>query len=172
MFYRSDCIIECLVNNHVYEKKLSYSGRKGLSDEEFGLPDKRKYPMPDRDHVLYAIRFFNDCGTEDEKELADNIKFFAKKYNLNLANVNVGSGNRFSKYLTGKRVVLSDFKVGGIFLADDVKYLLESRDSWVSYAKGHFTSKQKKFLFSVGAAKDDIPDDGYIEVNWSKVPKE
>ena len=33
--------------------------RSELDDSEFGLPELRKYPMPDKDHVLSAIKFFN-----------------------------------------------------------------------------------------------------------------
>ena len=34
--------------------KLTSNKRKGLSKSEFGLPDERKYPMPDKAHAVNA----------------------------------------------------------------------------------------------------------------------
>jgi hypothetical protein len=34
--------------------KLSTSKRKSLSGSQFGLPEKRKYPMPDESHARNA----------------------------------------------------------------------------------------------------------------------
>lgn len=73
------------------EEKLSADERRC-----FGLPKKKKYPMPDEAHVRAAIRFFNHCDPEDEEELARNIKKYMKKYNMK--DVNVSDNNRFKKY--------------------------------------------------------------------------
>lgn len=81
-FFREDAI---------NEEKLSADERRC-----FGLPKKKKYPMPDEAHVRAAIRFFNHCDPEDEEELARNIKKYMKKYNMK--DVNVSDNNRFSKY--------------------------------------------------------------------------
>ena len=79
----------------ITEEKLKYKDRKN-----FGLPKLKKYPMPDEEHVLLAIRFFNWCykkyGIKAEKELAKNIKKYITKYQIK--NINVGDNNRFSKY--------------------------------------------------------------------------
>lgn len=79
------------------EGELSYFERQRLLPSEFGIPDKRKYPMPDKDHVKAAIQMFNKCDSEDEKELADNIIKKIKKFNM-IDDIRVGSGNRFKKY--------------------------------------------------------------------------
>lgn len=63
---------------------------------KYGLPDKKKYPMPDRDHVMSAIRFFNYVSPSDEKELARNILNRIREYGIK--DINVGENNRFSKY--------------------------------------------------------------------------
>lgn len=74
------------------EDKLKQSERC-----EFGLPYKKKYPMPDRSHVLAAIRMFNHVDQSDEKELARNIKSKMKQYGI--SSDQVGEGNRLKKYL-------------------------------------------------------------------------
>ena len=79
------------------EGTLSSEERKSLSDKDFGLPDKRKYPMPDEDHVRSAIRFFNHCDKEDEEELASAIKRKMKKFGMK--DVSIGKDNRLSKYI-------------------------------------------------------------------------
>ena len=81
----------------ITEDKLSADERT-----DFGLPKKKKYPMPDEAHVRAAIRFFNHCDPEDEAELARNIKKYMKKYNMK--DVNVGDDNRFKKYYKGSSV--------------------------------------------------------------------
>lgn len=68
------------------------------SDEsmKYGLPEKKKYPMPDKDHVMSAIKFFNYVSPSDEKELARNIIARIKEYGI--TGINVGKNNRFGKY--------------------------------------------------------------------------
>lgn len=77
------------------EATLTAADRKSLSDSDYGLPSKKKYPMPDESHVRSAIRFFNHVDSEDEAELARNIKKKIKKFGMS---VEVGEKNRFSKY--------------------------------------------------------------------------
>ena len=77
--------------DYIEEAKLSADERRC-----FGLPKKKKYPMPDEAHVRAAIRFFNHCDPEDEEELARNINKYIRKYNMK--DVHVGENNRFKKY--------------------------------------------------------------------------
>ena len=63
---------------------------------DFGIPSLKKYPMPDPDHVKAAIRMFNHVDEEHEKELANNIIKYIKKYKM--TDINVGKDNRFHKY--------------------------------------------------------------------------
>lgn len=79
------------------ESSLTAKKRNNLPDEVFGLPEKRKYPMPDKKHVLSAIKLFNFVDNEDEKELAENIKKKMKEYKID--NSHVGEKNRLKKYL-------------------------------------------------------------------------
>ncbi len=83
--------------NMFMEGELSYFERQRLLPSEFGLPDKRKYPMPDKDHVKAAIQMFNKCDHDDDKELAENIIKKIKKFDM-VDDINVGANNRFKKY--------------------------------------------------------------------------
>lgn len=83
------------------EASLTAKERKEIPNKEYGLPKKRKYPMPDKKHVRAAIRFFNYVDKEDEAELARNINKMAKKYGM-VDEIKVGSDNRFSKYWKGE----------------------------------------------------------------------
>lgn len=81
----------CTLEETITEAKLKPEERTN-----YGLPKKKKYPMPDKAHVLQAIRMFNHCDPEDEEELARNIIKNMKKYNMK--DVKVGKNNRFHKY--------------------------------------------------------------------------
>lgn len=80
---------------YMVEGKLSAKERKNIKDSDYGIPSKRKYPMPDESHVRSAIQMFNHVDSADEAELARNIKKKIKQYGMT---VNVGKDNRFSKY--------------------------------------------------------------------------
>ena len=72
-----------------------------LSPEEverrhYAFPEKRSFPMPDKAHVLSAIKFFNYVSPRDEEKLANAILKRMKE--LGMDEVNVGEGNRFGKY--------------------------------------------------------------------------
>lgn len=62
----------------------------------YGLPKQKKYPLPDRKHVLSAIRFFNYVSPRDEKQLAEAILEKIKEYGMK--DIGVGPDNRFLKY--------------------------------------------------------------------------
>ena len=62
----------------------------------YAFPEQRKFPLPDRQHVLSAIRFFNYVEPRNEKVLANAI--IKRMRELGMTNVNVGPDNRFGKY--------------------------------------------------------------------------
>lgn len=70
---------------------------EATDDKEYGLPQLKKYPMPDEKHVLSAIRFFNYVSPANEEELARNIKKKMKQYDIPPSKV--GDKNRLKKYL-------------------------------------------------------------------------
>ena len=86
---------ESAIYSYMVEGKLSAKDRKKIADKDYGIPSKRKYPMPDESHVRSAIQMFNHVDSADEAELARNIKKKIKQYGMS---VDVGKENRFSKY--------------------------------------------------------------------------
>ena len=58
--------------------------RNSLSDSQFGLPEDRKYPMPDAKHVHSAIKLFGHCEESKKPQLAKRIVKFAKKYGVEI----------------------------------------------------------------------------------------
>lgn len=73
----------------------------GLTDEElerrhYAFPEKRRFPLPDKEHVLSAIKFFNYATSKEEPILARAI--LQRMRELDIKDVNVGPTNRFRKY--------------------------------------------------------------------------
>lgn len=73
--------------------------------KKYGLPDLKKYPMPDSAHVRSAIKFFNYVDPKNEKELANAILKRMKEYGLTFDDFTVGEDNRFLKYIPKKELV-------------------------------------------------------------------
>ncbi len=69
---------------------------------KYGLPELKKYPMPDAAHVRSAIKFFNYVDPKHEEELAKAIIRRMKEYGLTFDDFTVGEENRFSKYVPDK----------------------------------------------------------------------
>jgi hypothetical protein len=67
-----------------------------LDERKYAFPEQRKFPLPDRGHVLSAIKFFNYVDPKDEKHLANAI--LKRTRELGMSEVNVGETNRFKKY--------------------------------------------------------------------------
>lgn len=109
-----------LFKKSLTEANLSSKERNELKDSDFGIPSKRKYPMPDAAHVKAAIRMFNHCDPEDEAELARHIKAKMKKYNVS---ADIGENNRLSKYIHESIVesaaVTDPSGINGLEYADD-----------------------------------------------------
>lgn len=84
-----------LVN--VSESQLSSKDRDKLPDSAFGLPKWRQWPMPDKEHVILAIRFFNYVEEKFEKELAENITKKIKEFSME-DEVHVTKKNRYYPY--------------------------------------------------------------------------
>lgn len=79
------------------EDKLSSKERNQLNDEEFGIPELRKYPLNNKTHIVSAVKFFNYCKPKYEKELARRI--IAKMEYYNIPKETVGKNNRLRKYI-------------------------------------------------------------------------
>lgn len=81
--------------------ELEHSDDEEDSDEGlYGIPEVKKYPMPDKKHVKSAIRFFNYVDPKYEKELAEAILEKAEEFGLDLEeDITIGDDNRFKNYL-------------------------------------------------------------------------
>ena len=64
--------------------RLTVEGRKELSASDFGLPDKREFPMPDATHVRSAEAYFRYAPNDRKAELAKRILEKAKKFGVDV----------------------------------------------------------------------------------------
>ena len=79
---------------------LEHSDTEDSDEGLYGIPEVKKYPMPDKKHVKSAIRFFNYVDPKYEKELAEAILEKAEEFGLDLEeDITVGDDNRFKNYL-------------------------------------------------------------------------
>lgn len=102
-----------------------------LKDSDFGLPELRKYPIHDEEHVKSAIKFFNYVSKENEKELAENILQKIEEYNMK--NITVGKNNRFNKYCKDNILVESTYINSPVL--KDVKEALEKEGIKIHLSK-------------------------------------
>ena len=77
------------------EKALDTKARNELDDDDFGIPEKRKFPLIDKSHILMAIRYFYSCDLKYKKQLANRINKAARKLGLK---VDINKANPFYKY--------------------------------------------------------------------------
>ena len=83
-------------------------------DLKYGIPELKKYPMPDRKHVKSAIKFFNYVSPKYEKELAAAILARMKEYDMSFDDFGVGEDNRFYKYIPKKSDELAHHGILGM----------------------------------------------------------
>lgn len=88
--------------------------RAQLPDEVFGIPQERKYPMPDKRHTISAIKLFNHVEDKYEEQLAKAIIKNMKKYNIDSSMV--GENNRLKKYLL--KDMISEASTGNFTFLD------------------------------------------------------
>ena len=93
--FHADEVEEASVFEHV-PQPATEAALTSKERTDFGLPDIKKYPMPDAEHVMLAIKFFNYVNEDREKELADAIN--AKITEFGITDINIGENNRFGKY--------------------------------------------------------------------------
>lgn len=66
-------------------------------DPDYGIPEEKKFPLFDKDHVRSAIKFFNYADEKYRSELASKIKSKMIKYNI--PTDTVGDQNNLKAYL-------------------------------------------------------------------------
>ena len=78
------------------EAAMKSSKRNALSDDQFGLPEDRKYPLNDAKHVRLAVKMFGHCEEGKRKKLAGNILKAAEKHGVS---IKVGKNNPMAEYV-------------------------------------------------------------------------
>ena len=106
-----------------------YNGKKRseLPDSVFGIPQERKYPMPDEKHTRSAIKLFNHVEPKYEEQLAKAIIKNMKKYNIDGSVV--GPNNRLRKYLPKDMIKESSINEGFVKSDKDIYYNKDKFDS-------------------------------------------
>ncbi|EEO27240.1 DUF6582 domain-containing protein [Oxalobacter paraformigenes] len=69
--------------------RLTTEGRGELTDSEFGIPEKRAFPMPDAKHVRAAESRFHLAADDGTPELARQILMKANEFGLDVKSTNV-----------------------------------------------------------------------------------
>ena len=64
------------------QESLSKKERDEIPDDEFGLPEERKFPLDTPEHVKSAIRLFGHCPEEKKPLLAKRIMTAAEKFGI------------------------------------------------------------------------------------------
>ena len=106
----SELELEESVNDIIYTY-INYRTECGenpseLSKTDFGLPDQKCYPIPDKANIMEAIKNFDDCDNKDKDTLAANIISKLKDLDM-FGSIEVDINNGFRKYLDAAR---NDFK--------------------------------------------------------------
>lgn len=78
------------------EAAMKSATRNKLSDDQFGLPEDRKYPLNDAKHVRLAVKMFGHCEEGKRKKLAGNILKAAEKHGVS---IKVGKNNPMAEYV-------------------------------------------------------------------------
>lgn len=64
--------------------RLTAEGRSELKNSDYGIPGKRKYPMPDAEHVHAAESYFRFASDSEKPALAHNIMQKAKEFGVDV----------------------------------------------------------------------------------------
>lgn len=64
--------------------RITTEERKELPDSDYGLPERREYPMPDAAHVRAAEAYFRYCPEDLRPRLARAILAKAREYGVDV----------------------------------------------------------------------------------------
>ena len=151
-----------IIYGEYIEEAMSSKERNKLDDDDFGIPELRKYPLHDKKHVEQAIKMFNHVEKKYEAELADNLLDAMKKYHISTDVV--GDKNRLKKYIKEDAItegVFNDETPNDIKrLGENIKKILDTKDEDIENAedvvniardtfKGKdFSGEEKRVIYS------------------------
>ena len=110
---------DSFLDDYLDEAAMKSSKRNALSDDQFGLPEDRKYPLNDAKHVRLAVKMFGHCEEGKRKKLAGNILKAAEKHGVS---IKVGKNNPMAEYVPETMVEAASVKSA----IDNIKFSLES----------------------------------------------
>ena len=68
------------------EKSLTAEEKANLTDEDFGIPEEKKFPIHDAEHVRAAVQMFRFCPKAKRAECAKRIIKAAGKFDVEVKN--------------------------------------------------------------------------------------
>lgn len=110
---------DSFLDDYLDEAAMKSATRNKLSDDQFGLPEDRKYPLNDAKHVRLAVKMFGHCEEGKRKKLAGNILKAAEKHGVS---IKVGKNNPMAEYVPETMVEAASVKSA----IDNIKFSLES----------------------------------------------
>ena len=110
---------DSFLDDYLDEAAMKSATRNKLSDDQFGLPEDRKYPLNDAKHVRLAVKMFGHCEEGKRKKLAGNILKAAEKHGVS---IKVGKNNLMAEYVPETMVEAASVKSA----IDNIKFSLES----------------------------------------------
>ena len=128
--------------------------RSELPDSVFGIPQERKYPMPDEKHTRSAIKLFNHVESKYEEQLAKAVIKNMKKYGIDGSVV--GPNNRLRKYLPKDMLKESAIEEGHFKSDKDIYYNKDKFDSGeinLCFITGHSGSGKSTMARSMQSDK-------------------
>lgn len=104
------------LRNHISELKVklehpldeSRLPRNPEKDPEFGIPEEKKYPLFDRQHVISAIKLFGHVEPKHEAALAHRIIRKMREYNVGFDMI--GKDNKLYKYIPETEKLEENYK--------------------------------------------------------------
>lgn len=176
-FFRGEPVYMCKNCNEYLgdvpfsEAAMTSKERNELDDDEFGIPELRKYPLHDKKHVEQAIKMFNHVEKKYEDELADNLLHAMEKYHISTDVV--GDKNRLKKYI--KEETIYEGLIWNDNTPNDIKQLKEDIKEEIkndtdlddivdaikdSLKNKDFSSEEKKNIYKI-LKKVHVNIDGY-----------
>ena len=134
--------------------------RSELPDEVFGIPQERKYPMPDEKHTRSAIKLFNHVEPKYEEQLAKAVIKNMKKYGIDGSVV--GPNNRLRKYLP-KDMIKEEYISEGLFNKNKERSIVDIRQDANIYKnivkkyKGQWIDDKQKIEASLKYIANTVP---------------
>ena len=115
---------EFINESYMEEEAMTSKERNELEDDDFGIPELRKYPLHDKKHVEQAIKMFNHVEKKYESELADNLLDAMERYHISTDVV--GEKNRLRKYIKEETTYVSEGLIWNDNTPSDIKDLKET----------------------------------------------